>query len=48
MQTEAARPSTVNRAIDLDLETIALLALHKDRARRYQTAGVLASTCADI
>ncbi|MCC6320279.1 MAG: protein kinase [Phycisphaerales bacterium] len=37
------RPSVADRTIDLDLETIMLLALHKDRARRYQTAGALAA-----
>lgn len=38
----ATRPSSINRAIDTDVETILLLALHKDRSRRYQSAGALA------
>ncbi len=38
-----ARPSTVNRALRGDLETIALKALEKDRARRYQSTSDLAA-----
>ncbi|MFN7021592.1 MAG: WD40 repeat domain-containing serine/threonine protein kinase [Phycisphaerales bacterium] len=41
VEEPARRPSTLNPAIDRDLETIVLLALHKDRTRRYQTAGTL-------
>ncbi len=46
--TEAARivghiepehPRTIDRSLPRDLETIALKALHKDRARRYQSVG---------
>ncbi|MCZ6917155.1 MAG: bifunctional serine/threonine-protein kinase/formylglycine-generating enzyme family protein, partial [Gemmatimonadetes bacterium] len=34
-----ARPSSVNRLLRGDVETITLKALEKDRTRRYQTAG---------
>ena len=39
---EPKRPSTVNRRIDDEVETIVLKALSKDKDRRYQTAGALA------
>ena len=41
-ETEPIRPSTIQRKLRGDLETIALKALEKDRARRYQSAGDLA------
>lgn len=37
-----ARPSTINKTLRGDLETIALKALEKDRERRYQSADDLA------
>ena len=37
-----ARPSTIRRKIDDEVETIVLKALAKDRDRRYQSAGELA------
>ncbi|MHC4992341.1 MAG: protein kinase domain-containing protein, partial [Planctomycetota bacterium] len=37
-----ARPSTINRTLRGDLETVALKALEKDRTRRYQSAVELA------
>jgi WD40 repeat protein/tRNA A-37 threonylcarbamoyl transferase component Bud32 len=37
-----ARPSTINRTLRGDLETVTLKALEKDRARRYQSAVELA------
>ena len=37
-----ARPSSVNRMLRGDVETITLKALEKDRTRRYQTAGQFA------
>jgi hypothetical protein len=36
-----ARPSTINRTLRGDLETITLTALEKDRDRRYQSASAL-------
>ncbi|MCC6907030.1 MAG: protein kinase [Phycisphaerales bacterium] len=38
---EPMRPSTFNHAIDKDLETIILTAMHKDPSRRYESAGTL-------
>ena len=37
-------PRSVNAALDEDIETILLKALHKDRDRRYPTAAALASS----
>ncbi|MDY7109629.1 MAG: serine/threonine-protein kinase [Planctomycetota bacterium] len=37
-----ARPSTINRTLRGDLETITLKAMEKERDRRYQSAGELA------
>jgi WD40 repeat protein len=42
MKTEPARPSTVCRQIDDEVETIVLKCLAKERERRYQSAGELA------
>lgn len=39
LQAEPARPSTVRRQINDEVETIVLKCLHKDRDRRYQNAG---------
>lgn len=41
MRAEPARPSTIRRQINDELETIVLKALSKDRERRYQSAGDL-------
>jgi serine/threonine protein kinase len=41
-QAEPPAPRSIARALPRDLETIALKTLHKDRARRYQSAGELA------
>ncbi|MFG0306431.1 MAG: protein kinase [Phycisphaerales bacterium JB040] len=41
-RAEPARPSTVRRRINDEVETIVLKALAKDRERRYQSAGELA------
>jgi WD40 repeat protein/serine/threonine-protein kinase RIO1 len=38
-----AKPSTVNRSLRGDLETVTLKALEKDRTRRYQSAAELAA-----
>jgi non-specific serine/threonine protein kinase/serine/threonine-protein kinase len=40
-RVEPARPSTVVKGVDDEIETIALKALAKDRERRYQSAGEL-------
>ncbi len=40
--TEPARPSTIKRQVNDELDTIALKCLAKDPARRYDTAGELA------
>jgi len=42
VRSEPARPSTVRVQINDEVETIVLKCLHKDRERRYQTAGELA------
>lgn len=42
MRAEPARPSTIRRQINDEVETIVLKALSKDRERRYQSAGDLA------
>lgn len=42
LRTEPARPSTVRRGINNEVETIVLKCLAKDRERRYQSAGELA------
>lgn len=42
MRAEPARPSTVRRQINDEVETIILKCLGKERERRYQTAGELA------
>jgi len=41
-RAEPARPSTIRRRINDEVETIVLKALAKDRERRYQSAGELA------
>ncbi len=41
LHTEPQRPSTIQRLIDHELETIILKCLHKDPTRRYQSAGEL-------
>lgn len=40
-RAEPARPSTVRRALNDELDTIALMCLHKEAGRRYATAGAL-------
>ncbi len=42
LRAEPARPSTIRRQVDDEVETIVLKSLSKDRDRRYQTAGELA------
>lgn len=42
LKAEPARPSTVRRQINNEVETIVLKCLSKDRERRYQSAGELA------
>lgn len=42
MRAEPARPSTIRRQINDEVETIVLKTLAKDRERRYQSAGDLA------
>ncbi|MFN0134313.1 MAG: protein kinase domain-containing protein [Phycisphaerales bacterium] len=42
LKAEPARPSTVRRQINDEVETIVLKCLFKERDRRYQTAGELA------
>ncbi|CAG0959779.1 eukaryotic-like serine/threonine-protein kinase [Phycisphaerales bacterium] len=42
LRAEPAKPSTVRRQINDEIETIVLKCLNKDRDRRYQTAGELA------
>ncbi|MBP7937717.1 MAG: protein kinase [Phycisphaerae bacterium] len=42
MKTEPARPSTIRRQINDEVETIVLKCLSKERERRYQSAGELA------
>jgi serine/threonine protein kinase/formylglycine-generating enzyme required for sulfatase activity len=44
-ETEPRRPTTINRTLQRDVETIVLTALEKDRTRRYQS---VASLAADI
>jgi len=41
LKTEPARPSTIRRQINDEIETIVLKSLSKERERRYQTAGEL-------
>ncbi|MBU0755486.1 MAG: protein kinase, partial [Planctomycetes bacterium] len=41
-ETEPQRPSTINRALQRDVETIVLKALEKDRDHRYQSVAELA------
>ena len=41
-EQEPARPSTINRKLRGDVETVVLKALEKDRTRRYQSAEALA------
>jgi len=40
-ESKPARPSTINRTLRGDVETITLKAMEKDRARRYQSAADL-------
>lgn len=42
LHAEPARPSTVRKQIGDEVETIVLKCLHKDKDRRYQSAGELA------
>jgi tetratricopeptide (TPR) repeat protein len=42
LHAEPAKPRRLHPAIDDEVETIVLKCLHKDRERRYQTAGELA------
>jgi len=42
MKSEPAKPSTIRRQINDEVETIVLKCLSKERERRYQTAGELA------
>lgn len=42
VRAQPARPSTICRRVNGEIETIVLKALHKDRERRYQSAGELA------
>lgn len=42
LRTEPARPSTIRRQINDEVETIVLKCLSKDKERRYQSAGELA------
>lgn len=42
LRAEPARPSTIRRQINDEVETIVLKCLQKDRDRRYQSAGELA------
>ncbi len=41
LRTEPAKPSTIRRQINNEIETIVLKSLSKERERRYQTAGEL-------
>lgn len=41
VNTDPARPSTLSREVNDELDTIVLKCLHKDRERRYQSAGEL-------
>jgi len=41
LKTEPAKPSTIRRQINDEIETIVLKSLSKERERRYQTAGEL-------
>jgi WD40 repeat protein len=42
-ETEPARPTTIDRTIGGEIETIVLKALAKDKERRYESAGALAA-----
>lgn len=42
LRAEPAKPSSVRRQIDDEIETIVLKCLHKEKDRRYQSAGELA------
>jgi serine/threonine protein kinase len=42
LKSEPAKPSTIRRQINDEVETIVLKCLSKERERRYQTAGELA------
>jgi len=42
MKSEPAKPSTIRRQVNDEVETIVLKCLSKERERRYQTAGELA------
>ncbi|MCB9844957.1 MAG: serine/threonine protein kinase [Phycisphaeraceae bacterium] len=42
LRAEPARPSTIRRQVNDEVETIVLKCLHKERDRRYQSAGELA------
>src|SRR5438093_1742255 len=42
------RPSLINPALKGDIETVLMKALHKDKARRYQSAGELAADIRNV